>query len=200
MGNYLGTGKPKTTFEWDSVSKTFEPDHNRVQFYPKFNIEDKRVHKSELNGYTIKEHLGFYHEAEIYYHSITAVEYEDVLRYIEKVDSVTLTPFEDNPDFEIEMLIEKAKVFEMAPGSGLSGFYCKMKSTGYGEVTPKPTFEASTIWLITEEEPLSIAGWASFEEEFLIPAPQGSGWASFEEEFLIPAPQGSGWASFEESI
>jgi len=137
MSNFLGSGDPKISFTWNSELKTFEPESHRIQFIPRLNIQEQRIHTSKLNGTVTKEHLGFYHEAELYYHSISAVEFEDILRYTEVVDSITLQPFDDNPDFIIEMLIEKAYAYEYQNfGEAETAFYLKLKSGLYSDLVP----------------------------------------------------------------
>ncbi|ETR67072.1 MAG: hypothetical protein OMM_11988 [Candidatus Magnetoglobus multicellularis str. Araruama] len=75
-------------------------------------------------------------------------EYEDTLRYLEYVDTITLTPYKDNTDFTIEMIIEKAYPYEYQSFNGCeTAFYIKCTSTSYDSLAPKPTIEASNIWI-----------------------------------------------------
>jgi len=135
--NFLGSGDPKISFTWKSELKTFLPDSHRIQFIPKFNIEESRVHKSVLNGAVTKEHLGFYHEAELYYNAVKPIEYEDYFSILEIIDSIILTPFTDNPSFTIEMIVEKAYPYKYQNfNESETAFYLKLKSVNRKEIQP----------------------------------------------------------------
>ena len=137
--NFLGSGDPKISFTWESELKTFLPDSHRIQFIPKFNIEESRVHKSVLNGAVTKEHLGFYHEAELYYNAVKPIEYEDYFSILEIIDSIILTPFTDNPSFTIEMIVEKAYPYKYQNfNESETAFYLKLKSVNRKEIQPLP--------------------------------------------------------------
>lgn len=136
--NFLGTGKPQIKFEWEGETKIFLPDHHRIQFIPTLNIEDVRIHKSVLNGTVTKEHLGYYSKAELYYYYITETEYEEILRFTECVDTVELTCFVDNLEYKINMIVTKAKPYEIAQGQNQTAFKLVLEGSGYSEAIPKP--------------------------------------------------------------
>ena len=75
--NFLGSDTIKISFTWDSTTKTINLDADRIQVFYNLNRQVVRLHKSVLNGTVTKEHLGFYHDVEVYFHDIQPDEYED---------------------------------------------------------------------------------------------------------------------------
>jgi len=141
MSNFLGTGNIKIEFTYNLTDYEIDLLGQRIQFFPTLNIQEQRVHKSVLNGATTKEHLGFYHKIKVYFHSLEADEYDEKLRFLEFIDTITVYSFQDNTDFSIEMLITKAYPYEYLNfGTATTSFYLEAESTSYLEITPYNEF------------------------------------------------------------
>ena len=119
-----------------------------------------------MQAVVIKEHLGFYHSFKAHFHDISADNFEDIYRYLLAVDEITVYPFRDNTSFSFTAYIKKAYPYEYSDISKLpTSFYIEAESTGYSVFRLK-----------------QVTGWATFEDEFLIPTVQAEGWATFEDQ------------------
>ena len=164
MSNFLGTDTFKIEFTFDSIDYVVEFDTHRNEGEFNLNQQQLREHRSVLNGTIVKEFLGFYHECVLTLKNITQSEYEDKLRFIEYVDTITVYPFKDNEILKIECIVDEVTPVEFNNISTLKdNFIIKCSSSEYEEL----------------EFTIDVEGFAMFTKQLQIPVDEIDGYGMF---------------------
>lgn len=143
MSNVFGNEALKIEFDWSGETKTINLESKRIEASYELNKEIIRVHKSELNGVIIKEHLGYYHSIKVHFHDISCDDYCNTFKYLSIVDYIKVYPFRDNTTFYFTAIIDKnnAYPYEFDDISKLPmSYFLECDSDNYKEMAILPKF------------------------------------------------------------